>query len=131
MDPLGAGATLHWPTPPSAHRTRKDGARVSMNVAAHQEKEKTKKRENSRTISRRLRAALLRSIRGQHVEKMVCLRGVNWDPEEGQQPFRPNPNVVGDSTTLRLLLIGAVFYPAVFWCRLFFYLSGRVNRHKT
>ena len=31
----------------------------------------------------------------------------NWDPREGQQPFRPNPNGVGDrTTTLRLLLIG-------------------------
>ena len=32
----------------------------------------------------------------------------NWDPREGQQPFRPNPNGVGDrNTTLRRLLIGA------------------------
>ena len=32
----------------------------------------------------------------------------NWDPREGQQPFRPNPNEVGDrTTTLRRLLIGA------------------------
>ena len=30
------------------------------------------------------------------------------DPREGQQPFRPNPNGVGDrTTTLRWLLIGA------------------------
>ena len=34
----------------------------------------------------------------------------NWDPREGQQPFRPNPNEVGDCiTTLRRLLIGAGF----------------------
>ena len=33
----------------------------------------------------------------------------NWDPREGQQPFRPNPNGVEDrTTTLRWLLIGAV-----------------------
>ena len=33
----------------------------------------------------------------------------NWDPREVQQPFRPNPNEVGDRTTnLRRLLIGAV-----------------------
>ena len=33
----------------------------------------------------------------------------NWDPRKGQQPFRPNPNGVGDrTTTLRRLLIGAV-----------------------
>ena len=31
----------------------------------------------------------------------------NWDLREGQQPFRPNPNGVGDrTTTLRRLLIG-------------------------
>ena len=31
----------------------------------------------------------------------------NWDPREGQQPFRPNSNGVGDcTTTLRRLLIG-------------------------
>ena len=33
----------------------------------------------------------------------------NWDPREGQQLFRPNPNGVGDrTTTLKWLLIGAV-----------------------
>ena len=32
----------------------------------------------------------------------------NWDPQVGQQPFRPNPNRAGDhTTTLRRLLIGA------------------------
>ena len=32
----------------------------------------------------------------------------NWDPREGQQPFRTNLNGVGDRTTmLRRLLIGA------------------------
>ena len=39
---------------------------------------------------------------------MGSARG-NWDPREGQQPFRPNPNGAGDrTTTLRRLLIGAV-----------------------
>ena len=40
----------------------------------------------------------------------------NWDPREGQQPFRPNPNGAGDrTTTLRRRLIGAVnFGPRVF-----------------
>ena len=34
----------------------------------------------------------------------------NWDPREDQQPFRLNPNGVGDcTTTLRRLLIGAVY----------------------
>ena len=32
----------------------------------------------------------------------------NWDPQGGQQPFRPNPNGARDcTTTLRRLLIGA------------------------
>ena len=32
----------------------------------------------------------------------------NFDPREGQQPFRPNPNGVGDRTaTLKWLLMGA------------------------
>ena len=47
MDPFGASAALHRLAPPghifSAHRARKDGARVGMNVTAHQEKnEETK-----------------------------------------------------------------------------------------
>ena len=43
MDPFGASAALHLLAPPghisSAHRARKDGARVGMNVTAHQQKE--------------------------------------------------------------------------------------------
>ena len=32
----------------------------------------------------------------------------NWDPREGQQPFRPNSSGIGDrTTTLRRQLIGA------------------------
>ena len=43
------------------------------------------------------------------VEKMKRNARGNWDPREVQQPFRPNPNGVGDrTTTLRRLLIGAV-----------------------
>ena len=50
-----------------------------MNVAAHEEKkknEKTGKRGNSQPISKKLRAALLRSFRGQHGEKIVSVKGV-------------------------------------------------------
>ena len=50
-----------------------------MNVAAHQEKnERTVKRKEGedRPTLKRLRAALLRSFRGLHGEKMVCVRGV-------------------------------------------------------
>ena len=54
-------------------------------------------------------AALLRSFRGQHSEKMKGSAWGNWGSREGQQPFRPNPNGAGDrTTTLRRLLIGAV-----------------------
>ena len=54
-----------------------------MNVAAYQEKkvnektgkrEREKKRENSRPISKRLLATLLQAFRGQQGEKMVCMR---------------------------------------------------------
>ena len=95
-----------------------------MNVTAHQEKEKNKetntgkrrageKRENRRPILRKLCAALLPSFRGQHSEKIKGSAWGNWDPREGQQPFRPNPNGVGDrTTTLRRLLIGAVYRPS-------------------
>ena len=52
-----------------------------MNVATHQEKEKDektgkKKEGEDRPILKRLRATLLRSFRGLHGEKMVCVRGV-------------------------------------------------------
>ena len=55
-----------------------------MNVASHQEKEKIRRRarvkqgkiEYTRLISKRLHAALLRSFRGQHNGKMVCVRRV-------------------------------------------------------
>ena len=44
MDPFGAGAALHWLAPPchisSAHRARKDGAGVRINVTSHQQKKK-------------------------------------------------------------------------------------------
>ena len=66
-----------------------------------EDEQEKRKRENKRPILRKLCAALLRSFRGQYGETM---KG-NW---ESQQPFRPNPNRVGDrTTTLRRLLIGA------------------------
>ena len=72
-------------------------------------RERQEKRENKRSILEKLRAALLRSFRGQHSEKMKGSVWGNWDPREGQQPFRPNPNGVGDrNMTLRQLLIGEV-----------------------
>ena len=69
-----------------------------------------RERENRRPTLKMLCAALLRLFRGQHSEKMKESARGNWDPREGQQPFRPNPNGVGDrNTTLRRLLIGAVW----------------------
>ena len=51
-----------------------------MNIAAHQETEKNektgKRKAEDRPILKRLRATLLRSFRGLHGEKMVCVRGV-------------------------------------------------------
>ena len=52
-----------------------------MNVAAYQKKkknEKTGKRKagEDKPILKRLRFTLLRSFRGLHGEKMVCVRGV-------------------------------------------------------
>ena len=71
------------------------------------EGQEKRKSENRRTISKMLCAALLRSFRGQHSEKKESAQG-NCDPPEGQQPFRPNQNGVGDrTTTLRRLLISA------------------------
>ena len=52
-----------------------------MNVATHQEEEKTEKTVKGkagedRPILKRLRATPLRSFRGLHGEKMICMRGV-------------------------------------------------------
>ena len=72
------------------------------------EGQEKRKRENKRPILKKLCAALLRSFRGQHSKKMKGSARGNWDPREGQQPFRPNPNGSGDgTTTLRRLLVGA------------------------
>ena len=40
-------------------------------------RDRQKKREDRRPILKRLRAALLRSFRGQHGEKIVCVRGMS------------------------------------------------------
>ena len=74
------------------------------------ERQEKRKRENRRLILKKLCAALLRSFRGQHSEKMKGSARGNWDPRESQQPFQPNPNGAGDRTaTLGRLLIGAAF----------------------
>ena len=72
------------------------------------EGQEKRKRESRRPILKKLRAALLRSFRGQQSEKMKGSARSNWDSREGQQPFQPHQNGVGDrTTTLMRLLIGA------------------------
>ena len=46
-----------------------------------------RERESRRPILRRLCAAILRSFRRQHSEKIKGGARGNWDPREGQQPF--------------------------------------------
>ena len=68
-----------------------------MNVTAHPEKEKNektktgkRKQEKKKTGDQFLEmlcAALLRSFRGLHGEKMKESARGNLDPREGQQPF--------------------------------------------
>ena len=81
-----------------------------MNATAHQEKnDKTGKRKA--TDFREAACCPSAVVQGATQRKNgLCERSArgNWDPREGQQPFRPNPNEVGDrTTTLRRLLIGA------------------------
>ena len=86
-----------------------------MNVTAHQQKEKneetkagSRKTGNRQPILKKLCAALLQSFSGQCGKKINGSAWGNWDPRKGRQPFRPNPNGIGDrTTTLRRLLIGA------------------------
>ena len=73
-------------------------------------RERQEKEEDRRPISKKLCAALLRSFSlGSTAKNGLCEESAwgNWDPREGQQQFRLNPNGVGDrTTTLRRLLIG-------------------------
>ena len=73
-------------------------------------RERQEKREDS-PIFNRLRATLLRSFRGLHGEKMVCVRGVPGVTGTLGRPtaILTQPKRVGDrTTTLRRLLIGTV-----------------------
>ena len=92
-----------------------------MNVTAHQEKKKNeetktgkrmegeKKKRKQATDFEEAVCCPTAVVQGQHSEKMKGSARGNWDPREGQQSFRPNPNGAGDrTTTLRRLLIGAV-----------------------
>ena len=99
-----------------------------MNVAAHQEKEKNEKTGKRKSGEERRQADFKEAacypsavVKGAARQKNGLCEGIargNWDPREGQQPFQPNPNGVGDRTTmLRRLLIGAVQF-----CSLYMYI---------
>ena len=91
-----------------------------MNIATHHEEknEETKTGKRKAGEGRRqatdfkeaaccLSAVLQGAARRKYGLCEGSARG-NWDSREGQQPFRLNPNGVGDrNTTLRRLLIGA------------------------
>ena len=97
-----------------------------MNVAAHQEKEKDEKtgkrevEEKRRQETDFKRAACCPSavVQGAARQKNgLCRESVrgNWDPREGQEPFRPNPKGIGNrTTTLRRLFIGAVQFCSLY-----------------
>ena len=57
MDPFGTGAALQRLALPghisSAHRARKDGARVGMNVTTHQEEENEETKKGRRKNKRK------------------------------------------------------------------------------
>ena len=60
-------------------------------------------------LTNSLKAIMPHFNRASRTPQKGSARGT-WDPRKGQQPFRPNPNGVGDrNTTLKRLLIGASF----------------------
>ena len=101
-----------------------------MNVANHQEKEKNEKTgkrkagvERRQANLKRVRATLLRSFRGLHGEKMVCVRGVPGVTGPSGRPtaILNQSKRVGDrTTTLRRLLI-VQFNFARFTCTYYIY----------
>ena len=119
MDPFGATAALDRPNPPghiiSAQRTKKDEARVCMNVAAPQERKEMRRRARERKQLTHfteaaccLSAVAPRAVRRKNGLYKGSARG-NRDPRESQWPFQPNLNGFGNrTTTLRRLLIDAV-----------------------
>ena len=109
---------------------------MRMNVANHQEKkknEKTGKRkagvERRQANLKRLRATLLRSFRGLHGEKMVCVRRVPGVTGTSGRPtdILTQSKRVGDrTTTLRRLLIGTVQF-----CSLYMYILHIRQKFRT
>ena len=76
-----------------------------MNVTAHQEKKKNEetktgkrkaeKEKNMRPILKKLCAALLRSFRGQHSEKIKGSARDIWDPRKANSHFDPTQTGLG------------------------------------
>ena len=98
-----------------------------MNVTAHQEKKNEETKTGKRKAGEERKQAT-------DLKKAACCPSAvfqgaaqqrnegecpgYWDPREGQQPFRPNPNGVRDrKTTLRQLLIGGENRSIGFLCR--------------
>ena len=85
-----------------------------MNVAAHQEKKKKKRAREEKKQSTDFKEAaccpfaVVQSAARRKNDLWERSDHGNCDPREDQQPFRPNPNGIGDRTsTLKRLLIGA------------------------
>ena len=91
MDPFGAGAALHCIAPPghisSANKVGKDGARVGINVTAHQEK---KKNEETKTGKKRTGEKKKRKQRTDFEEAVCCpspvVQGAAQRKNEGECP---------------------------------------------
>ena len=71
-----------------------------MNVVAHQDKEKNektgkRKAGEDRPILKRLCATTLRSFRGLHDQKMVCVRGVPGVTGKTNSHFNPTQTELG------------------------------------
>ena len=91
-----------------------------MNVVAHQQNEKNEKMGKREAGEKRKQTTIFKEaacrsfavvLGGARRKNGLCEGRApgNWNPWDGQQPFRPNPNGVGDhTTTVRRLLTGAV-----------------------
>ena len=100
-----------------------------MNFSAHQEKKKNEKtgkkkaeeEEDKRLILKKLRAALVRSFRGHHGKKMICVRGVpgvirilgeannHFDPTQMELRTAPQVEVAVDWYSSILLALYTVY----------------------
>ena len=112
-EPIWSRCSISRPAPKfhitSVQWTGKDGARVRMTVAAHQERNKKTEKRKRATDFRGCKLPFCGRLGGSTAKKSLCEGSTrsNWDPRKSQQLFRPNQNGVGDrTTTSRQLLIG-------------------------